>query len=155
MKKPTLILLCAFASLLTGCWEARHHTSRSLAVTFPAPAAQLNMHLLVNDEEVQGALKLIDGVLTSNGIVGDLKQQSPNERGLIASYAKYDAAGIRLTGAPDLYLKDGRLTVEFVEIGNRSGHLTAKIQKVFDLLLNELKGRYGANRVSSRRTDAD
>lgn len=146
-KKPFALCAAVALLLLTGCPEARFATSRTVALNFPASDRQSKVSLSVSNAEVQEALKVIDSVLTSEGFTRDANPATQNEQGALASYARYDGKGLRQVGTPDVYFKGDRLEVIFIELGNRSGHLTTATKKAVDSLRKELSNRYGAQRA--------
>jgi hypothetical protein len=144
----TLFVLCAAALLvLTGCFLGdRFFTARTVAVNFPAPAV-----LMVNDAQVQSALRVIDTALTSQGFHRDTNAPAQTQPDFVVSYTRYDGTGLRPLNGPNVYLRTNRLEVVVVEWGNRSGHLTAHGKQVCKSLRDALSKQYGAGKVRIER----
>ena len=144
-----LLVAVAALLLLTGCWLGdRFFTARTVAVNFPAPAGQNSVVLSVDDTQVQGALRMIDTVLTSQGFHQGTNAPAQSEQGLVASYTRYTGEGLTpLDVGPTVYLKTNRLEVVVMEWGNRSGHLTTEGKRLCKSLRDELSKHYGKVRI--------
>ena len=148
MNKTLTVFGCAILLLAAGCFFGdRVAPPRTISLNFPAPTGQGKVSLSVKDTQVQEAMRVIDTVLTADGLTRDPNPPTANDPGFIASYARYNGTGPRPVGNPDVYLKDDRLEVVFTEFWNRSGHLSAATKKSCDSLRKELSNRYGAERV--------
>ena len=144
--KRLAALSCALV-LLTGCPEPRFHSGRIVSLTFPAQTGESKVILSAQDSQVQEALRIIDSVLVGDGFARDSKRPAGSEPNLVASYARFTADGLREVGTPDVYLKDNRLEIVIVELGNRTGRPSAASKKICTTLQKELSNRFGAQRV--------
>jgi hypothetical protein len=149
VKRPSVLCAVAALLLLTGCWLGdRFFTARTVAVNFPAPAGQNTVALSVDDTRVQGALRVIDAVLTSQGFHQGTNAPAQNEQGLVVGYTRYTGQGpTPLDVGPTVYLKTNRLEVVVMEWGNRSGHLSTEGKRLCKSLRDELSKRYGKVRI--------
>jgi hypothetical protein len=148
MKKLLISLGCSLLLLLAGCYLGdRVAPPRTVSLSFPAPAGQSRVGLSVGDRQVQEALRVIDTVLTADGLTRDPDPAGTNEPGLIASYARYDGTSPWRVGNPNVYLKGDRLEVIFTEFWNHSGHLSEATKKGCNSLRKELSSRYGSDRI--------
>lgn len=85
-KKPIALCAAAVLLLLTGCWLGdRFFTTRTVAVNFPAPAGQKPVLLTVEDAPVQGALRVIDTALTSQGFHRDTNAPAETQPDFVVS----------------------------------------------------------------------
>lgn len=145
MKK--LIPLGCALLVLTGCPETRFHSGKIVSLNYPAQAGESKIVLAAEDMQVQEALRVVDSVLIGEGFSPDSKRPTGSEPNLVASYAKFDADGLRAVGTPDVYLKNNRLEIVISELGNKRGHLSPSSKKICSTLQKELSNRFGAERV--------
>jgi hypothetical protein len=149
MKATNVISAIALLLFVTGClFGDRVPAPRTVSLRFPASSGQASA-LSSGDTQIQGALRVIDTVLTANGLTRDPNPLATNEPGLVASYARDNGTGPRPVDNLNVYLRSDRLELVFTEFWNRSGHLSATTKKVCDSLQKELTSHYGADRVKA------
>jgi hypothetical protein len=129
---------CIFLLLMTGCFFGDSIVHSTVSLSLQVPQEQTNMTFSVSDAQVQGALKLIDGTLASNGFVRDTNPLAAEDqaRGIISLY-----------GICSVSLKDNKLDVGFLETNKR--HFSASVRKTIGQLKEALSNRYGADRVTT------
>jgi hypothetical protein len=148
MNKTLTIFCCAILLVAAGCFFGDPVAPpRTVALNFPAPAGQSKVSLSVSDTQVQEALRVIDIVLTADGLTRDTKPPAANDGGLIASYARDNGTGLRSVPDPNVYLKGDRLEIIFFQFWNHSGHISEFTKKSCNSLRKELSSRYGSDRV--------
>jgi hypothetical protein len=134
MKTYLLIFACASLLILAGCFLGdATGARRGVVLHLPVPGQESQTKLSANSPEVHEALRLIDGVLSSNEYVH--QQTQHQEQGLIAQYGYF--CGV--------YLTNNTLEVFFLEYQAR--HSSARVNKTCTLLKRKLSDRYGAERV--------
>ena len=128
--------LGAFMLCLAGCRFGDPIAQRTVSLSFLAPSQQVNMSLSPTNAEVLEALGIIDGVMVREGFTRDQKPLAAEDRaqGIIVAYGRYS-----------VLLRDGTLTVNFVEFGQR--HSSSIVKRVCRELKEELSKRFGGERV--------
>jgi hypothetical protein len=120
--------------LMAGCYLGDAVARGAVAVTLPA--SRDGTPRSVTDTDVQEALRLIDGVLASNGHPRDQNPLPAEDqaRGLVASYG---ICGVTLE----------HLTLVVGCIEPHQSHLSAQLAKTMEQLKAILTGRYGRQSV--------
>ena len=150
MKKSIAICML-LPILMAGCFLGeRHSLTRTVSLNFQPLAGASEAGLSLTNVEVQEALKIVDAVLSTNGFVREPRTDMASVPGFVAAYARYESPGLRSGTLPDVYLKQDRLEVEIVELGNRTTRPTALADKVCESLQRELSSRYGRKNVKIR-----
>lgn len=146
VRRSAFLIFSIFALLvLEGCFGDRVPTPRTISLSFPAPAGAAS--LSVNDTQVQEALRVIDVVLSADGLTRDPNPPDQSQPGFIASYTKNDTAGLRIPDNPYVYLRSNCLEITFEEFGIGRAHISAAARRTCDSLQKELAARFGAKRV--------
>jgi hypothetical protein len=136
MNKPSFVLACVILLLVTGCFMGDSISGLNVSLELPTHEGQNNTDRSVNDTEVQEALRIIDGVLTSNGYALIKTPPSVDDQNsdIIAFY-----------GICGVSLKNNRLNVGFAEFHRR--HPSANVRKMCNSIKDKLSNRFGAERV--------
>ena len=86
MSKIIFALCCSFVLLTSGCLLGDPSAARIVSLAPSAHEGKSKASLSINDLEVQEALKIIDSVLTTNGLTRQPSPPTPYSDGTIVRY---------------------------------------------------------------------
>ena len=139
MKKLLIALSCSLLLITAGCYLGDPSAVKMVLLKIPAPEGQSKTNISVNETGVQEALKFIDGVLSSNGLMRVPYAQIPSSDGSIVHYQGPPTSGCGIS------LKDDKLYIVFIEFKRRSS--SEPVKNICSLLEKELSKHYGAENV--------
>ena len=137
-----IALLIILALVCTGCPQKL--VSRNVTVAGFTGGAQTSRTVSVVNPEVQTALKVIDGVLVSDGFAPNTNPDFTVPDSLV-TYVKSSPDGMLTASGPSVSLKDDRLVVT---IAGRGG-LSTESKRLLKTIETALRKEYGSDRVKA------
>ena len=143
MKKLSFAVVGVVLALTSGClFGDRFGTGKAVSLRFLPPVGQSTVSLSANGPEVQEALKVIDVVLTPEGLARDPSPPAQNPNALVAYY-HYSP---EKPSSCEVFLDGDRLNIVFRERQQR--HPSPEVKGMCVALAEKLKAHFGDKKVS-------
>jgi hypothetical protein len=143
MNKLSLAIVGVVLALTSGClFGDRFGTGKTVSVRFLPPAGQSTLNLSANGPEVQEALKVMDAVLTPEGLTRGSSPPAQNPNGLVAYY-HYSP---ERPSSCSVFVDGDRLNIVFRERQQRNP--SPEVKRMCTSLAEKLKAHFEDRKIS-------